>query len=53
MVLLDIPDDGAYYVWTPKDGDTALSNMLSEASVRDFIADYKAKSLLRHQLAEN
>lgn len=43
MVLVDIPDDGGYYVW---EGSEALS----ETSVREFTAAYKAKTLKRHQL---
>lgn len=43
MVLVDIPDDGGYYVW---DGSEALT----EAAVREFTAAYKAKTLKRHQL---
>lgn len=46
MVLLDIPDDDAYYVWTSKDPDTVIN----ESDVRDFIADYKGKTILHHQL---
>lgn len=47
MVLLDIPDEGAFYVWKPPaDGATAPT----EASVREFMAAYKAKTLVRQQL---
>jgi len=46
MVLLDIPDDGAFYVWSGGSGDAVVN----EASVREFTAAYKAKTLVRHQL---
>jgi len=42
MVILDIPDDGAYYVWK--------GEVVDEASVRTFLAAYKAKTLERLQL---
>ena len=45
MIILDILDDGAYYVWKPE-GEKAVS----ETTVRDFLAAYKAKTLERHQL---
>jgi nucleoredoxin len=45
MVILDIPDDGAYYVWKPEG-----EKVVSETAVRDFLAAYKAKTLERHQL---
>jgi nucleoredoxin len=42
MVLLDISDDGGYYV---HEGE------VTEQSVRDFLAGYKAKKLTRKQLS--
>jgi len=48
MVLLDIPDEGAFYVWEPPaDGATTA---ITEDSVRQFTAAYKNKTLVRHQL---
>ena len=48
MLLLDIPDDGAYYVWKRPEG---AGEGVTEADVTKFIADYKAKSLERRQLS--
>jgi len=45
MVILDIPEDGAYYMWEPEG-----EKVVSETAVRDFLAAYKAKTLTRHQL---
>merc|ERR1711939_146434 len=45
MIILDIPDDGAYYVWRPEE-----KQAVSETAVRAFVEAYKAKSLERLQL---
>jgi hypothetical protein len=50
MVLLDIPDNGAYYVWQRPEG-AGESAALTEADVSKFVADYMAKSLERLQLS--
>merc|ERR1711977_663621 len=42
MILLDIPDDGAFYVCQQGAG--------AAEEVRQFISDYKAKKLERQQL---
>jgi thiol-disulfide isomerase/thioredoxin len=42
LLLLDIPDDGGFYVYQ-KDATTP-------EAVREFLSDYKAKKLERHQL---
>jgi hypothetical protein len=43
LVLLDIPDDGAYYL--PEPGSS-----VDAPGVRAFLAAYAAKGLTRHQL---
>ena len=45
MVLLDIPDEGGFYVWDNADGAA-----LNEEAVRAFTAAYSAKTLKRQQL---
>merc|ERR1711939_636610 len=45
MVLLDIPDEGGFYVWDNADGAA-----LNEEAVRAFTAAYCAKTLKRQQL---
>merc|ERR1712070_384805 len=45
LILLDIPDNGGFYVRT--DGAA-----LDEASIRDFISQYNAGSLNRKQLGQ-
>jgi len=48
MVLLDIPDEGAFYVWAPPaDGATTA---ITEDLERQFTAAYKNKTIVRHQL---
>ena len=42
MLLLDIPDGGAYYLF---DG-----NEVNAGSIREFVAAYEAKTLDRRQL---
>jgi len=49
MVLLDIPDNGAYYVWQRPEGAGEIA--VTEADVSKFVADYRAKSLERLQLS--
>jgi nucleoredoxin len=49
MVLLDIPDNGAYYVWQRPEGAGEIA--VTEADVSKFVADYRAKSLQRLQLS--
>lgn len=41
-VILDIPDEGGFYV---------CEDVVTEASMRKFVADYKAKKLERKQLS--
>lgn len=45
MLLLDIPDEGGFYVWDNADGAA-----LNEEAVRAFAAAYSAKTLKRQQL---
>ena len=49
MVLLDIPDDGAYYVWTPKDPEMVINDDV----VRDFIPDDKDKTIRAKDVKED
>eukprot|EP00004_Rigifila_ramosa_P019573 TRINITY_DN49_c0_g1_i1.p2 TRINITY_DN49_c0_g1~~TRINITY_DN49_c0_g1_i1.p2 ORF type:complete len:428 (-),score=133.42 TRINITY_DN49_c0_g1_i1:57-1286(-) len=44
MILLDIPDNGAFYVY---EGDVA---QLTQAEIEKFVADYNGKKLVRKQL---
>jgi len=44
LVILDIPDDGGYYVCDKPASD------INEASVKSFIADFESKKLERQQL---
>jgi hypothetical protein len=46
LVLLDIPDGGAFYAAEP-----AAAAPLDAAAVRAFLAGYAAKSLPRQQLS--
>jgi hypothetical protein len=50
MVLLDIPDNGAYYLWQRPDGAGEIVGTVTETDVSKFVADYRAKSLERRQL---
>merc|ERR1712093_487681 len=47
LILLDIPSDGAFYVY-----DKAVSD-IDEACVKAFIDDFKAGKLERKQLQQN
>lgn len=52
MVMLDIADDGAFYVWESPKGDTMDTvKAITAASIDKFLADYKANALERKQLS--
>ena len=52
MVMLDIADDGAFYVWKGPEGDTKDAvQAITAASIDKFLADYKSNALERKQLS--
>lgn len=53
MVLLDIPDEGGFYVWEgPKGGSSDDdAKAITQETIEKFVADYRAKTLSRQQLS--